>query len=162
GGTSVADADRIRNAAALIKRILAQGHQVVVVTSAMATVTNRLVELTQQATAPGDDTGSRVADYFRVTKKLELGHLEPARQGDRKALLPLLEAGQVPVVAGFYGRSEQGRIAILGRGGSDFSATLVGAALDADEIWMLKHDVDGIKTTDPRLVPNAYTVPRVS
>jgi aspartate kinase len=257
GGTSVADADRIRNAAALVKRILAQGHQVVVVTSAMATVTNRLVELTQQATAPGDDdAGSRVADYFRVTKKLELDHLEAARQGIRnpqlvedvahvlyserhgldrvllgshllgeltpiggdyiisagerlcvpllagclkdigvdavglggdeagivtdnnygnalpvedrtrqgvrKALLPLLEAGQVPVVAGFYGRSEQGRLAILGRGGSDFTATLVGAALDADEIWMLKHDVDGIKTTDPRLVPNAYTVPRVS
>src|SRR5262249_57171284 len=80
----------------------------------------------------------------------------------RKALLPLLEAGKTPVVAGFYGRSAQGRIAILGRGGSDFTATLLGCALDADEIWILKHEVDGIKTTDPRLVPGAYTIPEIS
>ncbi len=256
GGTSVGDAERIRGAAALVKDTLARGHRVVVVTSAMAGVTNRLVELAQEATAPGDESGNRVAGYFRLTKKLELDHLDVARkairnpqlvedvartlyaerhgldrvllgshllgelpplgsdfivsqgerlcvpiltnclrdlgvdavglggdeagivtdnnygnalpledrtrEGVRAALLPLLEAGRVPVVAGFYGRSEQGRLAILGRGGSDFTATLVGCALDADEIWILKHDVDGIKTTDPRLVPGAYTVPAVS
>jgi aspartate kinase len=80
------------------------------------------------------------------------------REAARRALLPRLESGQVPVVAGFYGRSPQGRIAILGRGGSDFTATLLGCALDADEIWLLKHEVDGIKSTDPRLVPAAYTL----
>jgi aspartate kinase len=80
------------------------------------------------------------------------------REAARRALLPRLEAGQVPVVAGFYGRSPQRRLAILGRGGSDFTATLLGCSLDADEIWLLKHEVDGIKSTDPRLVPAAYTL----
>jgi aspartate kinase len=83
------------------------------------------------------------------------------REAVRQALLPRLGAGQVPVVAGFYGRSPQGKLAILGRGGSDFTATLLGCALDADEIWLLKHDVDGIKSTDPRLVPAAYTLPEL-
>jgi aspartate kinase len=73
----------------------------------------------------------------------------------------LLEAGRVPVVAGFYGRSLQGRIAILGRGGSDYSATTIGAALDADEIWIMK-DVAGIQTTDPRLVKQSYTIAELS
>jgi aspartate kinase len=247
GGTSVGDAERIRSAATLVQRLLREGHRVVVVTSAMSGVTNRLVDLAREATAPENGDGNRVADYFRCTKKLETDHLDAARKairspalveevarvlyaerhgldrvllgshllgeltpigydfivsegerlcvpllanclrdlgvdavglggdeagiatdnnygnslpleeqtraGVRQALLPLLEAGRTPVVAGFFGRSEQGRIAILGRGGSDFTATLVGCALDADEIWMLKHDVDGIKTTDPRLVP---------
>jgi aspartate kinase len=247
GCTSVGDAERIRAAAGLVKDTLAQGHRVVVVTSAMAGVTNRLIELAREATAPADESGARVADYFLFTKKLELDHLDTARkairsprlvesvaqtlyaehhgldsvlfgshllgeltplgsdfiisQGERlcvpilarclrdlgvdaaglggdeagiatdnnygnalplegrtrervrRALLPLLEVVRVPVVAGFSGRSEQGRLAIPGCGGSDFSATLVGCALDADEIWILKHGVDGIKTTDPRLVP---------
>jgi aspartate kinase len=256
GGTSVGDAERIRSAAHLVKEILSQGHRVVLVTSAMAGVTNRLIELAEQAMAPDDQSDHRVADYFRLTKQLELDHLgaareairspqliedvarvlyserhgldrvllgshllgeltpigydyivsegerfcvpilanclrdlgidavalggdeagiatdnnygnslpleEPTRRGVRQSLLPLLEAGHVPVVAGFYGRSQQGRIAILGRGGSDFTATLIGCALDADEIWLLKHDVDGIKTTDPGLVPGAYTIPTLS
>jgi aspartate kinase len=256
GGTSVGDAERIRHAAQLVKDLRARGHRVAVVTSAMAGVTNRLVALARQATAPPDESDQRVADYFRLTRALEQEHLDTARQaihrpdliddvaralyterhgldrillgshllgeltaigcdfivsggerlcvpiltnclrdlgldavglggdeagivtdnnygrslpleertrqGVRRALLPLLEANRVPVIAGFYGRSEQGRLAILGRGGSDFTATLIGCALDADEIWMLKHDVDGIKTTDPRLVPGAYTLPTVS
>ena len=87
--------------------------------------------------------------------------MECTRKRVRQTVLPLLEAGKVPVVAGFYGRSEQGRIAILGRGGSDYSATLIGAALDADEIWIMT-DVDGVKTSDPRLVPAAHTMPELS
>ncbi len=255
GGTSVGDGERIRSTAELVQRVLGQGHRVVVVTSAMAGVTNKLVALTEQAAAKGDE-GNRVAEYFRATKQLEQHHLaaardairdpklvenvagalylerhgldrillgshllgeltpighdfvvsegermcvpilaaclrdlgvdavglggdeagirtdnnygnslpheERTREGVRQALLPLLEAGKVPVVAGFYGLSEQGRIAILGRGGSDLTATLVGCALGADEIWVLKHDVDGIKTTDPRVVPRAYTIPEVA
>jgi aspartate kinase len=255
GGTSVGDAERIRSAAALVKHVRSQGHRVVVVTSAMAGVTNQLVDMVSQPPAAADDA-SRVTGYFRLTKKLEQDHTETARRairdprlveevantlymgrhglerillgshllgeltpigydfvvsegerlcvpvlaacmrdhgldavglgGDeagvvtdnnygsslpneeatrreaRRVLLPLLEAGKTPVVAGFYGRSAQGRIAILGRGGSDFSATLLGCALDADEIWILKHEVDGIKTTDPRLVPAAHTIPEVS
>jgi aspartate kinase len=75
----------------------------------------------------------------------------------RRRLVPILESGKVPVMGGFFGHSPQGRIAILGRGGSDYSATLVGCALDAGEIWIMT-DVDGIKTTDPRIVPAAHTV----
>jgi aspartate kinase len=86
--------------------------------------------------------------------------LARTRQGVRQTLLPILEAGQVPVVAGFYGMSQQGRVAILGRGGSDYSATLIAAALDADEVWIMK-DVVGIQTTDPRLVPAARTIPEM-
>jgi aspartate kinase len=83
------------------------------------------------------------------------------RQRVRDRLLPRLKAGQVPVVAGFYGQSPRGRIAILGRGGSDYSATLLGCALDADEIWIMT-DVTGIKTCDPRFVPDAQTLPILS
>jgi len=256
GGTSVGGAERLRAAATLVQHLLTAGNKVVVITSAMAGVTNRLTELARDATLPGNGNSSRVADYFRCTKRLELDHLEVARNairspklveevanllyaerhgldrvllgshllgemtpigydfivsegerlcvpilanclrdlgvdavglggdeagivtdnnygnsmplqeatrlGVRRTILPLLEAGKAPVIGGFYGRSQQGRIAILGRGGSDLTATLVGCALNADEIWILKHDVDGIKTTDPRLVPGAYTIPRVS
>jgi aspartate kinase len=256
GGTSVQDADRIRNAAGLVKHVLGQGHRVVVVTSAMAGVTNDLVKVLGEPAAAAGGADSRMADYFRFTKVLEQKHLEVARgairdarlieevagalymerhgldriligshllgeltpigfdyvvsEGERlclpilagclrdqgidavglggdeagivtdnnygnslpdegrtraaarEALLPLLEAARVPVVAGFYGRSGQGRVAILGRGGSDYTATLLGCSLDADEIWLLKHEVDGIKTTDPRLVPGAYTISEMS
>jgi aspartate kinase len=255
GGTSVGSAERIRSVAELIQGVLANGHRVVVVTSAMSGVTNQLVALLGQVSPANGDEKSRVDEYLLCTKKLERDHLDAARrairnpqlveevgtllyaerhalervllgsyllgeltpigydfvvsggerlcvpvlanclrdlgldavgiggdeagivtdnnygnalpledrtrEGVRRALLPLLEAGKVPVVAGFYGRSEQGRVAILGRGGSDYSATLVGCALDADEIWIMK-DVDGIKTTDPRLVPAAYTIAEMS
>ena len=83
GGTSVGDADRIRGAAGLVQRLLGQGHRVVVVTSAMAGVTNRLVDLARDATAPDNGNGNRVADYFRCTKKLELDHLDVARKAIR-------------------------------------------------------------------------------
>jgi aspartate kinase len=258
GGTSVGDAERIRASAEQVKRVLDQGHQVVVVTSAMAGVTNKLVGLLGKQTSLADTSSgdSRVAEFFRFTRQLEQDHLaaargairdpklleevanalyversgldrillgshllgeltpmgydfvvsegerlcvpilsrclrdlgvdaigfggdeagiatdnnygnslpneERTREGVRRALQPVLRQKRTPVVAGFYGRSEQGRIAILGRGGSDFTATLIGSALDADEIWILKQDVDGIKTTDPRLVPRAYTIANVS
>jgi aspartate kinase len=252
GGTSVGDAERIRSVAEFVKETRQRGHRVVVITSAMAGVTNKFVAQLQHKL--GDDE-AQVAGHLLFTKQLEQEHLETARQairdprlieeaaralyterhgldrvllgshllgeltpmgkdfvvsggerlcvpilanclrdlgvdaaglgGDeagivtdnnygnalplegptrpavRQALLPLLDAGKVPVVAGFYGRSLQGRIAILGRGGSDYSATTIGAALDADEIWIMK-DVDGIQTTDPRLVKAAYTIPELS
>jgi aspartate kinase len=73
-------------------------------------------------------------------------------------LLPLCAAGQVPVVTGFIGATPEGVVTTLGRGGSDFSAAILGVALGADEVWIWT-DVDGVMTADPRIVPNARTLP---
>lgn len=73
-------------------------------------------------------------------------------------LNPLLEKGIIPVITGFLAATENGNITTLGRGGSDYSAAIIGAALPADEVWIYT-DVDGVMTADPRLVPNAKTVP---
>ncbi|HUL62421.1 MAG TPA: aspartate kinase [Methanocella sp.] len=79
----------------------------------------------------------------------------------KEALLPLLKAGFIPVVTGFVAADQKGVITVLGRGGSDYSASIIGAAVDADEIWIYT-DVNGIMTTDPRLVPGARTLPVVT
>ena len=79
----------------------------------------------------------------------------------REILLPLLESGKIPVVTGFIGSTPQGIITTLGRDGSDFSAAIVGSVLPADDVWIWT-DVDGIMTADPRLVPNARTIPTLS
>ncbi len=76
-------------------------------------------------------------------------------------LRPLLEAGKVPVITGFIGATENGVITTLGRGGSDYSAAILGSALPADEVWIWT-DVDGIMSADPRLVPNARTIPALT
>ncbi|MFQ5575628.1 MAG: aspartate kinase [Anaerolineae bacterium] len=76
-------------------------------------------------------------------------------------LTPILEAGRIPVVTGFIGATPNGVQTTLGRGGSDYSATIIGRALSADEIWIWS-DVNGVMTTDPRIVPNAKTIPRLS
>lgn len=76
-------------------------------------------------------------------------------------LVPLMDAGIVPIVTGFIGASEEGITTTLGRGGSDYSATILGRALNADEVWIWT-DVNGVMTADPRVVPCARTVPRLS
>lgn len=86
---------------------------------------------------------------------------EASRARTRARLLPLVEAGVVPVVTGFLGATEDGRTTILGRGGSDYTGSLLGAMLDAREIWIWT-DVDGILTADPRLVRDARTLRQVS
>jgi aspartate kinase len=87
--------------------------------------------------------------------------MEPTAERCQAALFPVLREGVVPVVTGFIGATESGVVTTLGRGGSDYSATILGAALEADEvsIWT---DVDGVLTADPRLVPDATTVPEIS
>jgi len=79
----------------------------------------------------------------------------------RTRLNPLLQAGIVPVVTGFIGATPEGVITTLGRGGSDYSAAILGAVLPADDVWIWT-DVDGVMTADPRLVPNARTLPEIS
>jgi len=85
----------------------------------------------------------------------------PTREKARAALLPLLEAGVLPVVTGFNGSTVDGRPTTLGRGGSDFSASILASALDASELWIWT-DVDGIMTADPRLVPDCAVLDQVT
>jgi aspartate kinase len=79
----------------------------------------------------------------------------------QEILVPLLEAGIVPVVTGFIGATEEGIVTTLGRGGSDYSATILGCAIAADEVWIWT-DVNGVMTADPRIVPDARTIPHLS
>jgi len=83
------------------------------------------------------------------------------RQNSQARLGPLLKAGQVPIITGFIGATAEGVLTTLGRGGSDYSATILGAALDADEI-IIWTDVEGVLTADPRLISEARTIPEIS
>jgi len=83
------------------------------------------------------------------------------REATRSVLLPLLDKRIIPVVTGFIAATKDGNITTLGRGGSDYSAALIGAALPADDVWIFT-DVDGVMTADPRLIPDARTVPQCS
>ncbi|HSM85053.1 MAG TPA: aspartate kinase [Candidatus Limnocylindrales bacterium] len=87
--------------------------------------------------------------------------MEATGERCRSALLPLLESGAVPVVGGYSGATRDGRTTTLGRGGSDYSATIIGAAAKADEVWIWT-DVDGVLTADPRICPDATTLPEIS
>jgi aspartate kinase len=87
--------------------------------------------------------------------------MDATREKTRARLLPLLEAKTIPVVTGFIGATRQGIITTLGRGGSDYTGTILGYALDADEVWIWT-DVDGVMSADPRIVPNARSVAEMS
>ena len=188
GGTSVGDLDRIRNVARHVEREVRAGHQVAVVVSAMAGETNRLVELAR-GLAPMHD--AREYDVVVAAgEQISVGLLAIALQEidipARSWLgwqLPILTSnvfssarikdidtaemekqfgeGRVAVVAGFQGVTEAGRITTLGRGGSDTSAVALAAALKADRCDIYT-DVDGVYTTDPRIVESARRLPRVS
>lgn len=184
GGTSVATIDRIRNVATKVKRELDAGNQVAVVVSAMAGVTNQLVDfvgqisplMTHATRAEYDQvvaTGELVTSGLLALCLIEMGI--PARSfagwqiplisdaAHTKARIAHIDAdtihasikeGKVAVVAGFQGMSDEGRVTTLGRGGSDTSAVALAAALKADRCDIYT-DVDGVYTTDPRIVPQA-------
>ncbi len=188
GGTSVADLERIRNVARHVKREVDAGHEVAVVVSAMAGQTNHLVDLCKQASALHDarEYDAVVASGEQVTSGLLALVLQAegvnARswQGwqipvktdeshgaariadiDGDLLIGRLQQGQVAVVAGFQGVAPDNRISTLGRGGSDTSAVALAAAIDADRCDIYT-DVDGVYTTDPRIVPKARRLERIS
>ncbi len=188
GGTSVVDLDRIRTVAARVRRTAAEGHKVAVVVSAMAGVTNQLVAWCQ-ALSPLHDareydavvaTGEQVTAGLLAIALQEIGVEARSWQGwqipirtdnahgkarisgiDGGELIRRMEAGQVPVVTGFQGLSPNQRITTLGRGGSDTSAVALAAALKADRCDIFT-DVDGVYTTDPRIVPRARKLARIS
>lgn len=188
GGTSVADLDRIRNVAAMVQREVEQGNQIAVVVSAMAGATNHLVELCQTLDPLYDpqeydtvvSTGEQVTAGLvtLALKKLGiparswLGWQLPIKTDDihGKArikeihgtkLLASIESGEVAIIAGFQGVDAKGRITTLGRGGSDTSAVAIAAAIKAYRCDIYT-DVDGIYTTDPRIVPGARKLSKVS
>src|SRR5262245_24044737 len=188
GGTSVGDLDRIRNVATRVARSRTQGHDLVVVVSAMAGETNRLLALGKTAAARPVDremdalaaTGEQVTAALMaivlqdmgVAAQSFLGHqvrIETdsahtrarIRRIDDERLHATLRGGSVAVVAGFQGVDADGNITTLGRGGSDTSAVALAAALKADacEIYT---DVDGVYTADPRIVPKAKKLDRIA
>ena len=188
GGTSVADLDRIRNVARHVRREVTAGHQVAVVVSAMAGVTNELVALCRNASLLHDarEYDAVVASGEQVTAGLlaivlqgmgiearswqgwQLPIRTDAAHGvaritdiNAQLLLDRLGKGQVAVIAGFQGLAPDNRIATLGRGGSDTSAVAVAAAIGAERCDIYT-DVDGVYTTDPRIVPGARRLPRVA
>jgi len=170
GGTSVADLDRIRNAALRVKRAVDAGDQVAVVVSAMAGETNRLVDLVRQASPMHDarEYDAIVASGEQVTSGLmaivlqTMGIQARSFQGWQ---IPLktdgAHKGVVAVCAGFQGVSDMGRITTLGRGGSDTSAVALAAALQADRCDIFT-DVDGVYTCDPRIVTRARKLDRIT
>ncbi len=188
GGTSVADLDRIRNVAAHVRREVNAGHQVAVVVSAMAGKTNELVALCRGASALHDarEYDAVVASGEQVTSGLlaitlqEMGIDARSWQGwqlpivtdgahgaariqsiDGSRVIEQMEAGRVAVIAGFQGIGPDGRVSTLGRGGSDTSAVAIAAAVKADRCDIYT-DVDGVYTTDPRVVPKARRLDKVS
>ncbi len=188
GGTSVADIERIKNVARHVKREVDHGHQVAVVVSAMAGTTNQLVAWTRGVAALHDarEYDAVVASGEQVTSGLlaialqDIGVNARSWQGwqipiktdgshgaariqdiDGSKLIERLEGGQVAVIAGFQGIGPDNRIATLGRGGSDTSAVAVAAAIGADRCDIYT-DVDGVYTTDPRIVQKARRLDKVS
>jgi aspartate kinase len=188
GGTSVANVERIRQAARHIKREVEAGNQVAVVVSAMAGKTNELVGWVNEASRLHDarEYDAVVASGEQVTAGLmaivlsEMGIQSRSFAGwqvpirtddahgaariveiDPTELNSRLDAGWVPVITGFQGISPAGRITTLGRGGSDTSAVAVAAAIEADRCDIYT-DVDGVYTTDPRIVPRAQRLSKIS
>src|SRR5580700_8896824 len=188
GGTSVGNTDRIKNVAARVAKYQARGDKVVVVVSAMSGVTDGLIKLAKEITplpseremdmllATGEQqtialtaialqtigvpavsmTGAQAGIMTDgVHTKAKIHNITP-RQVHEK-----LNAGKVVIVAGFQGETTEGKITTLGRGGSDLTAIALAAALKAD-LCQIYTDVDGVYTTDPRIVPNAQKLHEIS
>ena len=188
GGTSVADLDRIRRVARHVKREVEAGNQVAVVVSAMAGKTNELVGWVQEAAPLYDareydtvvSSGEQVTSGLLALTLQNMGVDARSWLGwqiafktngvhgaarieeiDGERLIERLEMNQVAVVAGFQGIGPDNRISTLGRGGSDTSAVAIAAAIKADRCDIYT-DVDGVYTTDPRIVPEARRLDQIS
>lgn len=191
GGTSVANIERIRNVAQRVKMELDHGNQVVVVLSAMSGVTNQLVGYCEEVSQLKTDeewaeydvivsTGEQVTvgllalvlQSMKIPARSWLGWQLPIRSDsmfgkaridsiESKSILQSIKSGQVVIVPGFQGVDPNGRVTTLGRGGSDTSAVALAAALKADRCDIYT-DVDGVYTTDPRIVSKARKLKKVA
>lgn len=195
GGSSLADKDRITQAARLISKEVQKGTRLVVVVSAIGKMTDQLIGLVNhdQAKAPektdlddvlamGERTSVRVFATALKAEGLETKYFDPSDpdwpiitddqfsnanpimelclQRIREHIVPLLDWGTVPVIAGFIGRSTDGKISTIGRGGSDTTAFIIARAMNADEV-ILVTDSEGILSADPKYVPNARKLERI-
>jgi aspartate kinase len=188
GGTSVGSPERIKNVARRVARWHANGHPLVVVVSAMAGETNRLIALAQEVQAQPDSrefdvmvaTGEQVTIALLSMALMDMGLKARSYTGGQVKILTDsahtkarivsiddalirrdLADGYIVVVAGFQGVDGKGNITTLGRGGSDTTGVALAAALKADECQIYT-DVDGVYTTDPRVVPNARRLKSVT
>ena len=188
GGTSMAGTERIRIVAARVKREIEAGNEVAVVVSAMAGETDRLVNFCREA-APLHDpkeydvvvaAGEQITSgllaitlqAMGVKARSWLGWQMPIQTSgahssarieeiDTAALIAAMASGEVAVIPGFQGMTAEGRVTTLGRGGSDTSAVAIAAAVKADRCDIYT-DVDGVYTTDPRIVPRARKLAKVT
>jgi aspartate kinase len=192
GGTSMGSTERIRNVALRVAKWVRAGHQLVVVPSAMSGETNRLLGLARElAPTPTSAAAERELDAIAATgEQVSVGLLALALQAqgldavsyagwqvpistdsaftkarieriDDTRVRADLAAGKVVIITGFQGIDGQGNVTTLGRGGSDTSAVAVAAAMKADEC-LIYTDVDGVYTTDPRIVPEARRLASIS
>lgn len=188
GGTSVGSIDKIEGVARKVIQTTKQGNDVIVVVSAMSGETNRLIDLAKQITDTPDpremdvlvSTGEQVTIALLSMAILKLGHKAKSYTGgqvhirtdsaftkariqdiDEQKVRKDLSDGNIIVVAGFQGVDMDGNITTLGRGGSDTTAVAIAAALKADECQIYT-DVDGVYTTDPRVVPSARRLEKIT
>jgi aspartate kinase len=188
GGTSMGTAERIRDVARRVKRWKTQGNQVVVVVSAMSGETNRLIALAKEVSSEPHlreldvmiSTGEQVSIALLAMALQDIGVKAKSYTGgqvkvltdstftkarilsiDEENMRRDLDNDTVVIVAGFQGVDEQGNITTLGRGGSDTSAVALAAALSADECQIYT-DVDGVYTTDPRIVSEARKLDQIT
>jgi len=188
GGTSVGSTERIKNVARRVAHHHRQGHQMVVVVSAMSGETNRLLALAKELSPNPDPreldvvaaTGEQVTIGLLAIALTEMGFKAKSYTGgqvriltddaytkarilaiDEAAMRRDLDEGTIVIVAGFQGVDAEGNITTLGRGGSDTSGVALAAALTADECQIYT-DVDGVYTTDPRIVPEARRLSTVT
>ncbi len=188
GGTSVANLDRIKYVASRCVRTASEGHSLVVVVSAMAGETNRLIDLAHQITQRPSmreldvlmSTGEQVTSSLLSMTLNAMGYraisllgfqaniVTDRRHGDARILKvdterirKLLDEGYIVVVAGFQGIDEGGDVTTLGRGGSDTTAVAIAAALDAD-VCEIYTDVEGVYTADPNIVRDARKLDKIS
>ncbi|TQK10971.1 MULTISPECIES: aspartate kinase [Oxalobacteraceae] len=188
GGTSMGSTDRIKNVAARVAKWHDAGHRVVVVPSAMSGETNRLIGLAKEIMAQPDpreldmiaSTGEQVSVGLLAMALLARGKDAVSYTGwqvgiktdsaftkariqsiDDSRVRADLDAGKIVIITGFQGVDEEGNISTLGRGGSDTSAVAIAAALKADEC-LIYTDVDGVYTTDPRIVDEARRLEKIT
>lgn len=188
GGTSVGNIERIQNVAERVAKVKAAGNDVVVVVSAMAGETDRLLKLAQQVTSnPGErevdmllSSGERVTSALLALALQEKGFKAQAFTGRQVGIITdsmhtkakieriaadrvreAIDTGIIPVIAGFQGINEKSDVTTLGRGGSDLTAVALAAALKA-ECCDIFTDVDGVYTTDPHVVPGARRLKKIS